>query len=88
MGGNGEQLFLVWHDRRQDDDGEVAGQGDPNVRRLADGLSLVRTDRTRSQLYHDVKRRTRPEKLLVAPLADDPKFMGMEEGALKWLRGA
>lgn len=58
----------------------------PDIYRLDEGVYLVQTDQTRSQLYHAIKRRTHPEKLLVAPLADDPKFKGMEEGALKWLR--
>lgn len=55
---------------------------------LADNLFLVRTAASRSRLYHAVKRRLRPDRLLVAPLADDPKFMGMAAGALKWVRSA
>lgn len=55
---------------------------------LADNLFLVRTAASRSRLYHAVKRRLRPDQLLVAPLADDPKFMGMAAGALKWVRNA
>jgi len=82
-----ETLYLVWYDRDGEKGDDVTARDDPSVRKLDDGLFLVRSDRTRSQLYHDVKRRTRPQKLLVAPLADAPKFMGMAEGALKWVRG-
>lgn len=53
---------------------------------LAPGLYLAETTRTRSQLYHALKRRFAPRRLLVAPLADAPKFKGMRAGALKWLR--
>ncbi|NZA25687.1 hypothetical protein H0E84_04770 [Luteimonas sp. SJ-92] len=53
---------------------------------LAPGLFLTETGQTRSQLYHDVKRRFRPDRLLVAPLADAPKFKGMAAGALAWVR--
>ncbi len=53
---------------------------------LDDGLYLICSGLSRSKVYHSVKHATRPEALLVAPLADDPKFMGMEEGALKALR--
>lgn len=44
---------------------------------LDEGLYLVRTAQTRSELYHAVKRRLNPAKLLVAPLSDLPKFKGM-----------
>ncbi|SDB06832.1 hypothetical protein [Bauldia litoralis] len=58
----------------------------PDVAVLADGLFLVRTDQTQSQLYHAVKRRLAPKRLLVARADGHPKFKGMEAGALKWLR--
>lgn len=84
MTSDDETLYVVWlAPERADGDAVASG---PSVRRLDDGLYLVRSDRTRSQLYHDVKRRTSPEKLLVAPLSDEPKFKGMAAGALKWLR--
>jgi hypothetical protein len=54
--------------------------------RLAEGLWLIRSDRTLSQVYHALKRMTRPERLLVARVDGDPKFKGMAAGALKWLR--
>lgn len=58
-----------------------------NAFMLADELFLVRSDLTRSRLYHQIKRQlpaTAP--LLVAPLADAPKFKSLNHGALKWLR--
>lgn len=53
---------------------------------LAPGLHLVMSTGTRSQLYHRIKRRLAPARLLVAPLAEAPKFKGMAPGALRWLR--
>lgn len=74
-------LYLVWV-------GDPAGEAvdTPDAVTLAEGLYLVRTDQTQSQLYHAVKGRTRPERLLVARADGHPKFKGMEAGALKWLR--
>jgi hypothetical protein len=53
---------------------------------LSPRLFLVRSDLTRSRLYHLVKRRTAPASLFVGRLADRPKFMGMSAGALGALR--
>lgn len=53
---------------------------------LAPGLYLVESTASRSRLYHAWKRRHQPRRLLVAPLADTPKFKGMQPGALAWLR--
>jgi hypothetical protein len=50
---------------------------------LEPGLYLVRTEQTRSQLYHAIKRRVSPNVLLVAPLSDLPKFKGMRAGVTK-----
>ena len=44
---------------------------------LDQGLYLVRTSQSRSELYHAVKRRLAPRKLVVAPLSDMPKFKGL-----------
>jgi len=55
---------------------------------LSDGLFLVRTSATQSQLYHAVKRRAQPDALFVARLDGAPKFKGMADGALKWVRAA
>ncbi|HUU25160.1 MAG TPA: hypothetical protein VMW68_06295 [Methyloceanibacter sp.] len=54
--------------------------------RLSDGLFLVRTSATQSQLYHTVKRRAQPDVLFVARLDGAPKFKGMTDSALKWVR--
>lgn len=53
---------------------------------LMQGLYLIRTEQTRSQLYHAIKRRFDPERLLVAPLSDLPKFKGMNAGTTKAVR--
>lgn len=50
---------------------------------LEPGMYLVRTEQSRSQLYHAIKRRVSPGVLLVAPLSDLPKFKGMGAGATK-----
>ncbi|PJK00435.1 hypothetical protein CO641_00090 [Lysobacteraceae bacterium NML91-0213] len=62
------------------------GDGPAHAFALAPGLYLVESWETRSRLYHAVKHRFRPRRLLVAPLADVPKFHGMAPGALKWVR--
>lgn len=57
--------------------------------RLHAGLYLIRTELTRSKLYHRIKWQLEDGAgLLVAPLADDPKFKGMEAGSLKWLKNS
>ena len=54
---------------------------------LADGVYLALTDLSRSRLYHRVKHQLPAgTALLVAPLADAPKFKGMAKGALAWIR--
>jgi hypothetical protein len=55
--------------------------GEQDMVRLAEGLHICLTTRSRSRLYHDVKARARPDQLLVAPLLGLPKFKGMEPGA-------
>ena len=50
-----------------------------------DGLYVIDSSQTRSQLYHAVKRRLSPDSLLVAPLSDLPKFKGMKEGSTRRL---
>ncbi|WP_394003704.1 hypothetical protein ACF3M1_02710 [Luteimonas sp. WGS1318] len=69
---------------------EIDGAIDASVAadsvQLAPGLHLVESTATRSQLYHRIKRRHAPDRLLVAPLTEPPKFMGMAPGALRWLR--
>lgn len=53
---------------------------------LSPALFLVRSDLTRSRLYHLVKREAAPESLLVGRLAERPKFTGMAAGSLSALR--
>lgn len=57
------------------------------VWKLADGLYLAVSALTRSRLYHRIKRQLPPDSaLLIAPLADAPKFKGMSPGALAFTR--
>ncbi|MEH6719166.1 MAG: hypothetical protein V7704_09820 [Aurantimonas endophytica] len=63
---------------------EIAGELDAFA--LAPTMLLVRTGESRSRLYHFVKRRVSPERLLVAGLDAAPKFKGFAAGALNWLR--
>ena len=77
------RLFLVYL--------EITGDEQPEMpadlyTQLTPSLFLVRSTLTRSGLYHAVKRRNAPTALLVAPLEEAPKFKGMNEGSLKWLR--
>lgn len=58
----------------------------PDITALSEVLYIVRTDQTRSQLYHSIKRRTAPRQLLVAPLAGLPKFRGMNPGSSQKVR--
>lgn len=71
-------LYLVFVPGLSLGPGDVEGWA-----RLSDGLYLIRTDQTRSQLYHSIKRRHDPARLLVAPLSDLPKFKGMRAGAAR-----
>ncbi|NLA69093.1 MAG: hypothetical protein GX856_12790 [Gammaproteobacteria bacterium] len=75
-------LYLVYLDV------DVAGHAEPSpdLVALAPGLYLTESTQSRSQVYHAIKWRLQPRRLLVAPLADDPKFKGMAPGALAWLR--
>lgn len=50
---------------------------------LEPGLYLVRTEQTRSELYHAIKRKLLPARLLVASLSGMPKFKGMRKHATK-----
>lgn len=56
------------------------------LRQLDDGLFLLRSSESRSRVYHAMKRASAPAGLLVAPLAGAPKFKGMADGAMRWLR--
>lgn len=83
-------LYLLWFDPAAELPAPLDLHGDGHP--LADGLWLVRSELTRSKLYHRIKwQLPGGTALLCAPLADDPegwpKFKGLEAGALKWLRG-
>ena len=80
-----QTLYLIYFDEAESalDESSIAG-----LQRLDDGLYLLRSGLTRSQVYHRIKRYTEPERLLVAPLEEHPKFKGMTAGALKWLRSS
>ena len=80
---SGYQLYLVY---LRDAETALDPSEFDGMRQLDAGLFLIQSDESRSRVYHAVKHATGAEKLLVAPLADDPKFKGMEAGALKWLR--
>lgn len=78
-------LYLVWFDGDGVNDGGLADMIDGF--RLRPGLFLADSDDTQSRLYHDIKRWLGGDRaLIVAPLADAPKFKGMADGALKWVR--
>lgn len=76
------QLYLVWMKGAEP-------AGDPDLAqavKLHEGLWVVASQRTRSRLYHGIKRRFSPESLLVAPLSDAPKFKGMIGGTTRSVR--
>jgi len=83
-------LYLIWHDPGVKPAEPLDLHGDAHP--LAEGLWLVRSDLTRSKLYHRIKWQLPDDtSLACAPLADEadgwPKFKGMEAGALAWLKG-
>ena len=53
---------------------------------LEDGMMLVRSTATRSQVYHHAKHQLSPDRLLVAELCDQPKMKGMASGSHVWLK--
>lgn len=78
-------LYLVWHEAEREIGLEVRASLDGVE--LRPGLLLIDSEETRSRLYHRIKwALPRGTSLLVAPLADLPKFKGMEAGVLNWLR--
>jgi len=79
---SGPALFLVWHGAPE----SAVSLGEES-HPLSAGLFMGRSARTPSRLYHAIKYQLPPDTaLMVAPLAEAPKFKGMAEGALKWLR--
>ena len=78
-------LYLIFFELGDAEPPTLDLHGDGHA--LTDGLYLSKSDLSRSELYHRIKWQLRPDTpLLVAPLADHPKFKGMTPGALKWLR--
>lgn len=54
---------------------------------LSTGLCLIESHRSQSKLYHAIKWQLPDHTpLIVAALAERPKFKGMAAGALKWVR--
>ncbi|WP_417669701.1 hypothetical protein [Roseibium sp.] len=50
-------------------------------------MALVITDKSRSKIYHAIKRQLGSNgALLIAPLSGAPKFKGMAAGSTKWAR--
>jgi len=76
-------IAIISKDRRI---GCVLVAGDQTTIRLNECLFLVRSDQTQSQLYHSIKRKLDPKRLFVGVLADTPKFKGVPDDALRWLR--
>ncbi len=84
-----QALYLLWFDSPGGLPDGFDFHGDAHV--LANDLWLIRSDLTRSKLYHRIKWQLPADTpILLAPLDDNregwPKFKGMEAGALKWLR--
>jgi hypothetical protein len=78
-------LFLVWHEEGRAIGPELLLSLDRFE--LRPGLVLVDSALTRSKLYHRIKwALPAGTALLVAPLAEAPKFKGMAAGALAWVR--
>lgn len=78
-----ETTFVVY---LEDPERPVSMTDGPDGVQLSESLFLVRSSESQSRVYHDIKHRTRPKSLFVGRLEDDPKFKGMAEGALKWVR--
>lgn len=81
--GNSEAIYIIY----------IAGK--EHIRSLPDdfdsyflstNLFLVKSKSTQSRLYHDIKKTIGPVQLFVGKLKENPKFKGMAEGALKWVR--
>ena len=78
-------LYLVWHAPERTIEPELRLALE--AFELQPGLILVESGLTRSKLYHRVKwALPAGMALLVAPLAEAPKFKGMAGGALAWTR--
>ncbi len=78
-------IYLGW---AASDPGEDLGEGPWSaVFRVAPGLFLFDSDDTLSRVYHELKwSLPTGTAVLVAPLHEAPKFLGLERGARSWLR--
>ncbi len=77
--------YLAWFDPADAPEDPLDGR---EAHELRPGLWLVATSSTRSELYHDLTwSLPTGSAVLVAPLADWPKFRGMAPGSLSWTRG-
>jgi predicted DNA-binding transcriptional regulator AlpA len=69
------------------DDVELSVLESPQSVWLSPSMAIAVTGLSRSMVYHRVKRQLPDDApLLVAPLADAPKFKGLAEGTTKWVR--
>ncbi len=86
MTDEGEQLFLIHFELADPSDlPELDLHGDG--RALSDDLFLVYSALSQSKLYHRIKWQLPGDTpVIVARLDEAPKFKGMADGALKWLR--
>ena len=83
-------LYLLWIDPAAEPSEGLDLFGDAHP--LATGLWLVRSELSRSKLYHRIKWQLEDgTALLVAPLGTTspagPSSRGLAPGALQWLRG-
>ena len=83
MASTGTILYLVHLDI------DVAAHPDPSpdLVELSPGLYLTESARTRSQVYHAIKRRFSPRRLLVAPRAHSPAQQTARTSACGTARG-
>lgn len=82
------QLYLVWIDPTIE---VPALEFEGDAKELATNLWLYRSPLSRSKAYHRIKWQLPDDTaLLLAPMDDDregwPKFKGLNEGSLGWLR--
>ncbi len=78
-------IFLAYFEADKAD--MTAFKEETVAKRLSDELFFIESDETRSRLYHRIKGYLpKDAPLLVAPLDRAPKFKGLKDGALKWIR--
>jgi len=78
-------LYLGWDESQSIDAGAEGPWAELTV--LRPGLVLIDSPATRSEVYHGFKHHLPPETgVLVAPLADAPKWSRLAPGTGTWLR--